>query len=72
MESNIDPELESLLKEFDILSLGDTLGKNSISAELLWNLEVDHLKHMGVNLGDQLKYAKAKQVRDVKLKGKSL
>jgi len=59
-----------LLKDYDILSLYELLNNNSITKEILWDLEENQLKEMGMNLGDRLKYNKAKNQSDAKIRGK--
>ena len=44
-----------------MMSLYDTFAKNSITNEVIWDLEEQHLKDLGVPLGDRLKYNKAKK-----------
>ena len=56
-----DPQLEGLLMKYNMMSLYDTFAKNSITNEVIWDLEEQHLKDLGVPLGDRLKYNKAKK-----------
>ena len=60
-EPNLDMVLESLLKDYEIVSLYDTLRKHSINAGIVWDLEDEDLKEMGMNLGERKSYAKAKE-----------
>ena len=65
-----DQKLMDSLKNYDILSLHEILSKNSITTEFLWDLEEQQLREMGMNLGDRLKFSKAKKLRDEKICGK--
>ena len=56
-----DPQLEGLLMKYNMMSLYDTFAKNSITNEVIWDLEDQHLKDLGVSLVDRLKYNKAKK-----------
>lgn len=52
------------------MSLYDKLSENSITTEHVWDLEENHLIDMGINLVDRLKFTKAKQLREEKLRCK--
>jgi len=56
-----DQELKDLLIDHDILSLNEILSDNSITTKIIWDLEGQELKEMGMNVGDRLKYKKAKE-----------
>jgi len=62
-----DQELKDLLIDHDILSLHEILSNNSITTKIIWDLEEQQLKEMGMNVGDVLKYKKAKEFRKERL-----
>ena len=56
-------ELKDLLIDHNILSLHEILSNNSITTEIIWELEEQQLREMGMNVGDMLIYKKAKDFR---------
>lgn len=58
-----DQELKDLLIDHDILSLYEILKNNSINTKIIWDLEEQQLREMGMNVGDMLIYKKAKDFR---------
>jgi len=60
-------ELKDLLIDHDILSLHEILSNNSITTEIIWDLEEQQLREMGMNVGDMLIYNKAKNFRKERL-----
>ena len=65
----IDQQLKQILMEHNIFSLYDIFEKNSITAEVVWDLNADQMEKMGISVGDHLKYSKAKEKRIVDIKG---
>ena len=61
-----DEQLEALLKQYNMLSLYDTFEKNSVTLEVIWDLEDEYLKEMGMNVGERLLYSKAKKIKAAK------
>ena len=59
-----DKKLEELLKQYNMLSLYDTFEKNSISIDVIWELEEEYLKEMGMSVGERILYLKAKGIRN--------
>ena len=66
-----DNQLEEVLTKYNLLSLYDIFEKNSITSEVIWDLETDELEKMGLSIGDKLKYKKAKK-QNTAVKGKYL
>jgi len=60
-EGEKDFELEMVLRDFNILSLYYVLHDASVDSEILWELKNDQLNQMGMKVGDQIRYQKAKQ-----------
>merc|ERR1712038_82654 len=60
-------ELKDLLIDHDIFSLHEILSNNSITTEIIWDLEEQQLREMGMNVGDMLIYNKAKNFRKERL-----
>ena len=57
--------------KYNMLTLYDVFENNSITTEVIWELDEDHLKDMGLSIGDRLKYRKAKeQEKAIAVKGK--
>ena len=50
-----------MLKDYNIFSLFDILRKNFITAELVWDLQDEELREMGLNIGERKKYSQAKE-----------
>ena len=47
-----------------MLSLYDTFEKNSINIDVIWELEEEYLKEMGMSVGERILYSKAKKIRN--------
>ena len=63
-ERERDSELDMILRHFNISSLYDILHEASVDSEFLWELDyylLYLLNQMGMNIGDQIRYQKAKQ-----------
>merc|ERR1712038_322376 len=60
-------ELKDLLIDHNMLSLHEILSNNSITPEIIWDLEEQQLREMGMNVGDMLIYNKAKNFRKERL-----
>ena len=63
-ERERDSELDMILRHFNISSLYDILHEASADSEFLWELDyylLYLLNRMGMNIGDQIRYQKAKQ-----------
>ena len=61
LEAKKDKDMEEILTKYNMLSLYDIFESNSITKELIWELNDNHLKDMGLSIGDRLKYQKAKE-----------
>ena len=71
MDGKKDKRLEEILTKYNMLTLYDVFENNSITTEVIWELNEDHLKDMGLSIGDRLKYKKAKeQEKAMAVKGK--
>ena len=71
MDGKKDKRLEEILTKYNMLTLYDVFENNSITTEVIWELNEDHLKDMGLSIGDRLKYKKAKkQEKAIAVKGK--
>ena len=60
LASKKDKDLEDLLIKNNPLSLNPAFERNYITSEVIWDLKDEHLKEMGLSIGDRLKYGKAK------------
>ena len=60
LEHRKDRLLEDLLVKYDVMSLYNTFASNSITNDVIWDLKDEHLKDMGLTIGDILKYNKAR------------
>ena len=65
-----DKQLEDLLKAYNIFSLYDTFERNRITSEVVWDLDADIIKEMGLSVGERLLYSKAKKTRTAEDEGK--
>ena len=71
LESKKDKRLEAILTKYNILNLYDVFENNSITTEVIWELNDEHLTDLGLSIGDRLKYKKAKeQEKAIAVKGK--
>ena len=61
-----DEQLEAVLKQYNMLSLYDTFEKNSVTLDVIWDLEDEYLKDMGMNVVERLLYSKAKKIKFAK------
>ena len=66
LASKKDKDLEDLLIKYNLLSLYEAFESNCITSEIIWDLKDEHLKEMGLTIGDRLKYSKAKDVKMAK------
>ena len=66
LERREDKELEDLLSKYNMISLKETLENNSITSEEFWELNDEHLKDMGLTIGERIKYNKAKTIEKAK------
>ena len=66
LESIKDKHLEDLLMKYDMMSLYHILERNSITINLIWDLKDEHLKDMGLTIGQILKYNKARDEEKAK------
>ena len=61
MEAKKDKELEDILTKLNMLSLYDVFENNNITTEVIWELNDDDLRHLGLFVADRVKYKRAKE-----------
>ena len=66
LASRKDKNLEDLLIKYNLLSLYEAFESNCITSEVIWDLKDEHLKEMGLTIGERLKYSKAKDEKMAK------
>ena len=66
LERRKDKELEDLLSKYNMISLYETMENNAVTTEEIWELSDEHLKDMGLTIGDRIKYQKARNIEKAK------
>ena len=61
LEAKKDKELEDILTKLNMLSLYDVFENNNITTEVIWELNDDDLRHLGLFVADRVKYKRAKE-----------
>ena len=61
LKTKKDKELEDILTKLNMLSLYDVFENNNITTEVIWELNDDDLRHLGLLVTDRFKYKKAKE-----------
>ena len=61
LEAKKDKKLEDILTKLNMLSLYDDFENNNITTELIWELNDDDLRHLGLFVADRVKYKRAKE-----------
>ena len=68
LASKTDQELQDELTEFNIQSLFEKFNKKAVTVEILWDLDDKMLQDIGLTSIEKLKYNKAKENREKKIK----
>ena len=68
LKSDTDVELRDELTEFNIQSLFEKFSKKVVTVEILWDLDDEMLQDIGLTSIEKLKYNKAKENREKKMK----
>ena len=66
LERRKDKQLEDLLSKYNMISLYETMENNAVTSDEIWELNDEHLKDMGLTIGDRIKYKKARNIEKAK------
>ena len=61
LEAKKDKELEAILAKLNMSSLYDVFENNSITTEVIWELNDYDLKDLGLSIADRFNYKRAKE-----------
>ena len=61
LKTKKDKELEDILTKLNMLSLYDVFENNNITTEVIWELNDNDLRHLGLLVADRFKYKRAKE-----------
>ena len=61
LEAKKDKGLEAILTKYNMSSLYDVFENNNITTEVIWELNDNDLRHLGLLVADRLKYKRAKE-----------
>ena len=61
LEAKKDKELEDILTKLNMSSRYEFFENNNVTTEIIWELNDDDLRHLGLLVADRFKYKRAKE-----------